>query len=223
MPFLSLAVYLVLFGLFLFGGAGTMDWARGWTLMAVLVACRLTSVIILYRANRELMRERSTSPTRRGQPISDVIILRLYMAAYAGLVAVAGWDGYHGGMLGAIPEPIRVLGLVSFVAGWVLIHVVLRTNTYAVVVVRHQPERGQRVIRDGPYRFVRHPMYAGIGIVMVGVCLWLGSALALALVVVPMALLMWRIHIEERTVGAALPDYADYQATVRWRLVPGIW
>ena len=76
------------------------------------------------------------------------------------------------------------------------------SNAFFSTVVRVQSDRGHKVCRDGPYRFVRHPGYVGV--------------LAGALLVV-------RTALEDRTLRTALAGHADYAARVRYRLAPGIW
>jgi protein-S-isoprenylcysteine O-methyltransferase Ste14 len=113
--------------------------------------------------------------------------------------------------------------LALFAAGWVLVLKALETNAFAVRVVRHQPERGHRLVDVGVYRVVRHPMYAGLCGVMIGVPLWLGSTLGLLCTIVPIAMLALRILVEERVLRDAVPGYQAYTQRVRKRLVPGVW
>ena len=70
-----------------------------------------------------------------------------------------------------LSRAIAWAGLAIFAAGWWLVLRALETNAFAVRVVRHQPERGHRVIDAGVYRIVRHPMYAGLVGVMIGAAL----------------------------------------------------
>jgi protein-S-isoprenylcysteine O-methyltransferase Ste14 len=85
----------------------------------------------------------------------------------------------------------------------------LETNEFAAMVVRHQSERGHLVVDRGVYSIVRHPMYAGLLGVLLGVPLWLRSRLGLIAALVPMGLLIGRILVEERVLRRALPSYAD--------------
>jgi protein-S-isoprenylcysteine O-methyltransferase Ste14 len=80
--------------------------------------------------------------------------------------------------------------------------------------------RGVKV--GGPYRFVRHPIYAGYVLVHLGFLLFTGSPWNLAIYGAAFALQLWRIVIEERVLGAD-ERYASYAARVRWRLMPGLF
>ncbi len=82
----------------------------------------------------------------------------------------------------------------------------------------------QAVIASGPYRWVRHPSYTGLLLIVAGFGLatgyWLALAVCLAL---PLPALLWRIRVEEAELTRVLGDrYRAYQAHTR-RLVPGLW
>ena len=121
----------------------------------------------------------------------------------------------------AVPVSVVVLGDVLIALGFYAVFLVLRENTYAAGTI--EVEQGQQVISTGPYALVRHPMYAGALIMLLGIPLALGSWWGL-LTIVPMALaLVWRILDEEAFLRKNLPGYAEYRAQVKYRLVPLIW
>jgi protein-S-isoprenylcysteine O-methyltransferase Ste14 len=53
--------------------------------------------------------------------------------------------------------------------------------------------------------------------------LWLTSYLAALCAVIPIALMVVRLQLEEHFLRRELPGYAAYATRVRFRLVPGIW
>jgi protein-S-isoprenylcysteine O-methyltransferase Ste14 len=77
------------------------------------------------------------------------------------------------------------------------------------------------IVVRGPYRLIRHPAYAGEG-VMVAACALAGSWWTSALIPIAVAVLVVRIQREELILGAD-PAYQQYAKAVRWRLLPGIW
>lgn len=97
------------------------------------------------------------------------------------------------------------------------------TNAYFSTAARIQSDRGQTVCRDGPYRLVRHPGYAGTVLQSLGVGVLLGSVWALLPGIVAAGLMLPRTSLEDRMLQAELPGYAEYVREVRYRLVPGIW
>ena len=221
---IGLAGYVALFGALLFVPARTLDWPDAWILLAVLLIVRGVSAVQLWRTQRGLMERRSGVPLpQKGQPAADRILLPLSMASFAGLVAFASLDVWHLHLLPSPPLVVRYTGLLLFAGGWWLAHLALRENAFALTVVRHQEEREHRVIDTGPYAVVRHPMYTGILIVMVGLGLWLGSLAGALATVVPALILALRIVVEERVLREAMPAYNLYTQRVRARLLPRLW
>jgi len=192
-------------------------------LLAVLFVLGVISQSLLRGPRGDLLVERGKGPVQAGQSLADRILLATFMASYAGIVWFAAADVWHFHLLPLLPTWISVIGLAAFIVGTGLVHNALRTNAFAVTVVRLQEERGHVVVREGPYGIVRHPMYAGLIPLMLGVAAWLGSAAAMIAVAVPITILCVRIVLEERMLRARLAGYEEYTREVRWRLVPGIW
>jgi protein-S-isoprenylcysteine O-methyltransferase Ste14 len=220
---LGVVAYVLLFAALLCIPAGTLHWARAWVLLGVLLVCRAVGSWRVYQVQPELLAERARLPIQRGQPTRDRVLLATFMASFAGLISFDAVDATRLHLLGSVPAPLAVCGLPLFAWGWWLAADALRANAFAALVVRHQDERGQRVVDSGPYAVIRHPIYAAMIPVMTGMGLWLQSAAGVLLGAVPMAILLLRIRAEEEFLRAALPEYASYTARVRWRLVPGIW
>lgn len=82
---------------------------------------------------------------------------------------------------------------------------------------------GQAVVDSGPYRWLRHPAYAGQWLEMIGVGLATGNVVSTATcVLVPLIGIRARIAGEERELTASLPGYGDY-IDGKPRLVPFLW
>ena len=90
-------------------------------------------------------------------------------------------------------------------------------------VVKIQKERAHTVIISGPYRYVRHAMYADMIFYFFCAPLLLGSWWGLLWGCVLLGVFAIRIQIEEGTLRKELPGYNEYAARVRYRLIPGIW
>jgi protein-S-isoprenylcysteine O-methyltransferase Ste14 len=115
------------------------------------------------------------------------------------------------------------LGLALVVAGfglrvWAI--VVLGRFFSRVVVIQEDHE----VVRNGPYRFIRHPAYTGNLLFLLGIGFALVNWVALAaLAVVPLLGHLPRIRVEERALERSLGEpYRAYEAVTK-RLVPGVW
>ena len=94
-------------------------------------------------------------------------------------------------------------------------------NSYAAATVR--VEAGQKVASTGLYGLVRHPMYTGNVIMMVGISLALGSYWGLVFVLPGVIVLALRIRDEEKLLQEELVGYREYMRKVRYRLLPLIW
>ena len=138
-----------------------------------------------------------------------------------------------GGVAAAIAVPSAVLpwdALVSVVLGSALVVFGLTVRQWAATVLGDYFTRSvvirdrQRIVTAGPYRFVRHPAYAGILVSMVGLALTLGSWLSVALVVTGYFLAnVPRIRAEEAALEANLDQQYREYALSRKRLIPGVW
>jgi protein-S-isoprenylcysteine O-methyltransferase Ste14 len=227
-PLLKVLVRLVadaaLVAILLFVSAGTLSWWRAWLLLAVLLVVRIVSAAIVYRVNPTLLEERARLPTHGDQPRTDKLLLLAVLATgFMGLPVIAGFDDFRWHILPRPAPLLANLGLVLFALGWGIKAIALRTNAFATSVLRLQRERQHAVVDTGVYGIVRHPFYAGTPLVLVGLSLWLESYAATLFAVVPIALLLVRIRLEERFLRHELPGYSDYAARVPHRLIPGVW
>jgi protein-S-isoprenylcysteine O-methyltransferase Ste14 len=75
------------------------------------------------------------------------------------------------------------------------------------------------LVRHGPYRFIRHPIYAFEALFFVGWLVNVQTVSAAIIVAVWAALQIARIVREERILGG----YDDYRQRVRWRIIPFVW
>ena len=99
----------------------------------------------------------------------------------------------------------------------------LWVNRFFSSVVRIQTDRGHKVVRNGPYRFVRHPGYAAGIVSLISLPLVLGSMWGLIPAGLMVLLLIIRTHLEDTTLQKELAGYVDYTKRVRYRLLPWIW
>ena len=218
--FLQSAVLIVWWIVFLFGGAGRINWSRGWIATALYIAGFYTCRAVVELLNPGLLEERQTAIRKDTRPF-DKIILRLLLFLTIIQPLVAGLDfRFHG-----TPVPFWTVypGIASFIGAAVMITWVLVRNPYAESSVRIQYDRGHRVIASGPYRFIRHPMYSGLIQFHQSLALILGSTWTVGLAAMITILFLLRTALEDRTLRRELPGYEEYTAVTRYRLMPGIW
>ena len=214
----------VLVAVLLFISAGTVVWVRAWVLLGTLFLVRAVGALAVYRVNPELLRERAQLPIHDGQPLADrALLFGVLATGFLGLPIIAGLDAFRWHALSAPAPLITDLGLALFALGWSVKSLALRANAFAVAVVRLQSERAHAVVDSGPYGVVRHPFYAADPLILVGLSLWLESYVAAVCALIPIALMVTRLRMEEGFLRRELPGYTAYADRVRFRLIPGIW
>lgn len=209
-------------GLALFLAAGTADWRGAWVFLAQMIGFSLVGGLWLARHDPDLVRERLAPPIQKDQPAADKILLTVIILAVFGAFVLMALDAVRFGW-SSVPPWVKAIGeLILLLSVWIGFQT-LRENTFAAPVVKIQEARGQTVITTGPYRHVRHPMYAGALPFFAGASLLLGSWWGLAAVLVLAVLLGIRIQIEETALRAGLEGYDEYAVRVRYRLIPLVW
>ena len=215
----SPAIFVIL----LFLPAGTWYWWRAWLLIGLFLVGAVWAVLKLLRGHKDLLEERLKFPMQKGQPLTDKIVVLLLLATYFGGIAFIPVDVFHLRLLSKPGPLVSSLGLILFNAGWWISYLSLRENAFAAPVVKHQTERNQTVVDTGVYSKIRHPMYAGAALVMIGVPLWLESYAATLLSLIPISTLLVRIFIEEQFLRRELNGYDAYTERVPYRLIPHLW
>jgi protein-S-isoprenylcysteine O-methyltransferase Ste14 len=218
----QLALLLAVLALLLFWPAGTLDWPQAWAFLAGMAIASMAVSLWLLRHDPALLRERLRSPVQKDQARGDRVFMALIAVGWFGWVVLMALDAMRW-RLSHMPVWLNLAGAILFALGFAIVWLTFRANSFAAPVVKIQRARGQSIVTGGPYTIVRHPMYAGATLYMIGMALLLGSWIGLALTPLMAVLLSIRIGIEERMLRGEFPDYADYAARVRYRLVPGVW
>ena len=209
------------FGVLLFVSAGTLHWPAAWVFLLVSATLGPACGLWLARTDPALLAERLRPTFQADQPAADKkFMLAFALASLVWLIAIGLDRRVHASN---VPFALQAFGLAMYLLSTAFIMWVFRANSFAAPVVKVQDARHHRVISSGPYGFVRHPMYSGTILFFIGVPLLLGSWWGVAIAPVFFLLFAIRTRIEERTLIEGLPDYADYAARVRYRLVPGVW
>jgi protein-S-isoprenylcysteine O-methyltransferase Ste14 len=214
-------IWVAAMGALLFAPAGTLHWPAAWVFLATMAVIAIACGAWLAKTDPALLAERMRPPMRDDQPTADKKIVVAFGVASLLWFAVIGLDRRL--QASDMPWALQALGLAMLLASTCFVMWVMHENSFAAAVVRLQTERGHRVIDSGPYAWVRHPMYSGAIVFFVGAALLLGSWWGVAMSLLFVVLFAIRAGIEERTLTAGLPDYADYAARVRYRLLPGLW
>ncbi len=205
----------LLIAVILFAAAGRIDLPFYWAYVAIVAALSLGGLFLI---GEDLARERMR-PGGKPPPWSVRLAFLLCLLYWA----IAGLDRGRFHWSDTAPPALRLAALAVFAAGSALGLWAMHVNRFFSSAVRIQNDRGQHVISDGPYRWVRHPGYAAAIPTMVASGLVLCSWLAAGLGAAGALWLVWRTVVEDRMLREGLPGYEDYARQVRWRLLPGVW
>ena len=209
----------------LFIAAGRVDWVMGWVNTGLFVASIVGSRLIALRKNPDLIAERARAFQQGREGAKEWDQLLVGLVGLGGPLAtwiVAGLDDRFG-WSPEVPLAFQLIALAAVVLGYVCAIWAMSANKFFSAVVRIQKERGHTVVSDGPYRFVRHPGYAGGLLAMLATPLALASWWAFIPAGVIVLLTVIRTALEDRTLRQELPGYQEYAGRVRYRLLPGIW
>lgn len=217
--FIILLIYPAAFIVILFASAGRWNWTMGWVALSIRF---ITSFAAYFLADPEMVKERSS--LRPGIHIWDMVLASLSaLFIYPITLVVAGLDAGRFGWSPPLPWVIQATTLALFALGNGLILWAALSNRYFSTFVRLQADRGHMVVREGPYRYVRHPGYAGIIAAALAFPIALGSLWALIPSAIGAAGFFIRTVLEDKTLAESLSGYKEYSHQVRYRLVPGIW
>jgi protein-S-isoprenylcysteine O-methyltransferase Ste14 len=216
---LALSVLVVVMGLLLLVPAGTVHYWEAWAYLLIFTGASVLITLYLLRKDPALLERRmSGGPTAEKQPVQKFIMLCTSIAFIALLVVSAldhrfGWS--------TMPLAGVMAGDALVAIGFYLIFLVYRENTFTSAII--EVAENQEVISTGPYAIVRHPMYAGASLYLLGTPLALASYWGLVSIAAMMLFLIWRLIDEERFLARNLSGYTAYQKRVRHRLVPFVW
>jgi protein-S-isoprenylcysteine O-methyltransferase Ste14 len=205
--------------LVLFVSAGTVHYWEAWLYLGVFFGASILITCFLIENDPALLRRRlSAGPTAEKEKEQKIVML-IASAGFIAVLVVPALDHRFG--WSSVPLCAIVAGEILTALAFYLIFLVYKENTFTSAIIEVAPD--QKVISTGPYAIVRHPMYVGGTLLVVGTALALGSYWGLVALLGMMPALIWRLLDEERLLKANLPGYIEYCRKVRWRLVPGIF
>lgn len=210
---------LLFFVAVLFWPAGTFDYWQAWVFLAVFIATTIVpSVYLAIRHPDALARRMKAGPTAETRPAQRIIMALTLTLVVATFVLSAldhrfGWSD--------VPVWLVIVGNVLVAIGLSLAQLVVVQNNYAAATVR--VEADQPLVSTGLYGWVRHPMYTGAAIMMIGTPPALDSLWGLLGVAASAPVIAARIRDEEQMLIDELAGYRDYRDKVRFRLIPHVW
>jgi len=217
--FEGLAQFLVALGAFLFLPAWSLRYWQGWVFwfeFSLLVT--LITVYFLRKDPALIGRRLKAGPLAEKQN-KQKIIQWFANFFFVSLIVFPGLDHHFGWSHTALAAVVVGNALVALGLG--VVFLAFRENSYASGTIEVGEE--QTIVTTGPYRLVRHPMYSGAILLLIGIPLALGSLWGLLVCVPMVAVIVWRLVDEEKYLSKNLPGYDGYRTTTRYRLVPRIY
>lgn len=154
----------LLSALALFGPAWTLRYWQAWVYLLLCGALTLWIIIVLWRRDPELLARRvkggPINETRRSQQM----IQSFASIASLALLVVPSLD--HRFALSRVPTSVVIAGNLLVALGFLIVHRVFSENTFTARSI--EVAAGQTVISTGLYAVVRHPMYAGASLILLG-------------------------------------------------------
>ncbi len=216
---ITFLIGVIALGALLFLPAGTLNYWQAWVFIIVFMVS--VSAIGLYLAIKNpalLERRKKFGPTKEQSPVQKIAI-SIGVLALLGVLIFSALS--HRFLWSPVPTCISIAGDVLVALGLYINILVFKENSYGGASI--ETVEGQRVISTGLYAFVRHPMYVGVLIMIIGIPLALDAWWGLVIIAVSFPAFIWRILDEEKFLKKDLPGYSEYTQKVRYRLIPYIW
>lgn len=202
--------------------SGAWDWREAWVYAAVSSLGFVLSRGLAARRHPDILKERARSMELQDAKHWDRILAPIVAVGSIFILAVAGLDKLLGWTF-PFSLQVKIIALAAILLGYGLGTWALIENRFFSGVVRIQTDRGHHVVTTGPYRFIRHPGYAGVLWTYLAIPFFLDSIWALIPAILISLALLIRTGLEDKTLQTELPGYREYAQKTRYRLIPGIW
>ena len=214
------ATWLVALGVLLMWPAGRLDWIQAWVFLGIIAATNIAIGWWLAVNDPGLLRERMVTVGIAETRPWDRLYMTFLLFGFHGWFVFMGFEARRPSFWPVWAQAVGALMIVTcmFVA-WR----VFRVNSFAAATVKVQTDRAQTVISTGPYAIVRHPMYAGAALWMLGMPLLIGGPWDLLIAAGVIGVVIVRALGEEKMLSKELAGYDDYMKAVRYRLLPGVF
>jgi protein-S-isoprenylcysteine O-methyltransferase Ste14 len=209
----------IVLGVLLFLPAWTLNYWQAWVFIVVFGIATNAIGVYLSLKDPELLERRKKGGPAAETRMAQKIIISIGFLSLIGVIVFSALDHRFG--WSPVPAYVALLGDLLVALGLFVDLLVFRENSYGGSSI--ETVNDQKVISTGLYARVRHPMYVGVLIMVIGIPLALGSWWGLAIIALTLPVLIWRILDEEELLKKDLPGYTEYAQKVRYRLVPYLW
>jgi protein-S-isoprenylcysteine O-methyltransferase Ste14 len=191
-----------------------------WSLLGGIMVVRILSVLQLRRAGERFTPDAQAVKHEGRLGFSVRVVAFFFLVGM--LVAYAVNPGWIRGLDFPLPGAVHWVGFGLGLFGlgmWAWSQVTLGRQWSAQVQLREE----HQLVTDGPYAWVRHPLYAALVAISIAFALVTANWLFVGFGILAIGFLPSRILHEERMMKEGVPGYAEYSARVRFRLLPGVW
>lgn len=198
------------------------NWWEAWAYGLLSVLSFVASRLLVARRHPDLIAERARYMQHEDAQPWDKRLAPLMGLAGILVLLIAGLDELMEWSPG-FSLTVKIAALAVMLGGYALTSYALVENRFFSGMVRLQTDRDQKVVSSGPYRWMRHPGYAGALLVYLVTPLFFDSTLAYLPTLLVIGLYVIRTSLEDGFLQGNLDGYRDYAKRVRYRLLPGIW
>ncbi len=216
---LGIARMLVMLMAIIFLPVWTFHYWQGWVCLLAFFGPCIAITVYVAKNDPALLERRMKAGAKAETEPAQKIIQTITFVAFLAVFVVSALD--HRFRWSSVPALATIFGDFLIVAGFAMVFAVFKANSYTSGIIEVAP--GQKVISTGPYAVVRHPMYSGALLMLIGIPVALGSWWGELANAVLTGALAWRLLDEERFLSANLRGYREYHEKVKYRLVPLVW
>ena len=217
--YLNAGGFFIVFWLILFVPAWTLDYWEAWAYWVVFLISEVFILLYFLKYDPNLIWSRLRVGPSAELERSQKIIQTFSGLSYFLILIIAGLDHRFGWT--TVSPYLAIAGDILILFTFYIVFLTFRENRFTTAVVEVQ--NGQTVISTGPYAVVRHPMYAGVSLLLLASPFALGSLWAFIPAVLVIVGIVLRLLEEEKFLKANLVGYAEYCKKTRFRLIPGVW
>ncbi|MCU0532295.1 MAG: isoprenylcysteine carboxylmethyltransferase family protein [Hydrococcus sp. Prado102] len=216
-------IWMLIFPTLVLFLSGDWFWVEGWIFDIWFIVLGFSTIIYVYRKDPALLAERFRSPGTGNQKGWDLYFYYVEVIAFFAFFIIMPLDAKRYEWTTDFPLWLKILGGIGLLKSFFFLYRAYTDNTFLSPLVRIQTERKQKVISEGVYGFVRHPMYLGAILLFLGTPMLLSSKYGIVLGILMSLLLVARIFGEEKMLVEELEGYEDYKTKVKYRLIPFVW
>ncbi len=210
---------ILILGILLMAPAWTLDYWQAWLYLFLFAASSALITAYLWKKDPKLLERRVNAGPAAEKEGKQKLIQAFASLAFIGMMFLPSLDQRFS--WSKVPIFIVMVGDSLVVLGFFIVFLVFKENSFTAATIEVASD--QAVISTGPYAIVRHPMYAGALLMLLGTPFALGSWWGLIMFVAMALVIVWRLLAEEKFLARNLPGYEEYGRRVRYHLVPLIW